>query len=88
MDYTERDISIMMQQGDVADFVKLVSGLPSTSSKRKEEQAKCPWCKAQPGNRCTTQTGKRLSSGIHEERIKAYNKPPGAPHTPGTWPHN
>ena len=85
MDYTPQDIGIMMQQGDVGDFIKLVGGLDTTTSKRTEEKVKCPWCKAQPGNRCTTPQGHRLTAGIHQARIDAYHKPEQH-RTPGAWP--
>jgi hypothetical protein len=33
---------------------------------------RCPWCGAQPGDRCTTPRGRKLAVPSHQARIDAY----------------
>jgi hypothetical protein len=37
-----------------------------------EHAIACPWCKASPGTRCTTQRGRTLAIPSHEARIDAW----------------
>ncbi|MFC5144254.1 hypothetical protein [Streptomyces aureoversilis] len=49
-----------------------MSGQPA----HPEHAIPCPWCKAQPGQRCTGQRGRRLAIPSHDARITAWNNQP------------
>ena len=35
---------------------------------------RCPWCNAEPGQRCTSRArGRRLTAPSHDARIQAHN---------------
>ncbi|MGK5733190.1 zinc finger domain-containing protein [Streptomyces sp. URMC 124] len=45
-----------------------------------EHAIPCPWCKAEPGQRCTGQRGRRISIPSRDARITAWNnRPPDPP---------
>ena len=37
-----------------------------------EHAIPCPWCRASPGNRCTTPRGRPLAIPSHDARIQAH----------------
>jgi hypothetical protein len=41
------------------------------TDKPAEWSIRCPWCKAPPGTRCTTQRGRRLPIESHDARHTA-----------------
>jgi hypothetical protein len=37
-----------------------------------EHAIRCPWCRAAPGNRCTSPRGRRLAIASHDARKDAW----------------
>ncbi|MBH1939245.1 hypothetical protein I5Q34_34160 [Streptomyces sp. AV19] len=46
-----------------------------------EHAIRCPWCGAQPGQRCTSPRGRRIPVPSHEARITAWTNRPEEPRT-------
>lgn len=72
MDFTVKDMSDLVRQGDHVDFIRQLMGRPVAHKRHRAESVRCPHCEASPGERCTRPTGGRLSAPIHEVRLDAY----------------
>ncbi|KAB7850174.1 zinc finger domain-containing protein [Streptomyces mobaraensis] len=44
----------------------------TTEPAHPEHAIRCPWCKAEPGERCTSPRGRRIRIVSHDARITAW----------------
>lgn len=86
MEFTDADMRAMVKEGSAVDFVRAQAGYTGNSHRKPAESVRCPRCQVPSGERCTTRRGRKLTAGIHQERIDAHQPAPEPARKPGSWP--